>query len=122
MAKLIWLTTQTIEAVLRCDPAADQGGQPSISEEWLDAAGQPAAASRFVVRPVSSAESAQIDGSLPALVRAGLVSIDGDAVVAGKMQADGAEVDIVEQMTGGMVLALANLISAASYAPLVPRR
>lgn len=91
------------EFVWRGDPAANQDGQPAPDERWLLADGQPEAAHRFRVRPLSGVEVA---GDLSNL-DAGKLGFLG----CGDLQWDDL-LPVVQAHVGA-------LVSAVTYIPLV---
>lgn len=78
-------TIDSVEVVLMHDPDADTTG-PRVGEHWLRAEAQPAGATRFRVRALSTTEyinviSAADGGERIAQLLVGLIAIDGEDVV-----------------------------------------
>lgn len=100
--------SDSAEFVYRLDPEADITGQPSPDEAWLLAHGQPKAAQRFRVRPLSAAEfaGAMTDDEV---CRACLLAVDGEA-------------EPMARISAGMVGPVARLVVGVTLAPLAGLR
>lgn len=89
---MIVTTTDPVAIVLACDTDSARPPGAPVGEEatWYPASGQPAAATRWLVRPLSTAGlvSAQDEALTVAdLVAAQLVSVDSRSVAADEMRA-----------------------------------